>query len=229
MPHRNSPLIHLEGISQNFGARNIFSDLSLDIFEGDICILVWPSGSGKSTFLSLVSGLMSASEGKVIYTYERRQLDTRTQSFREWYKKHVGIFFTGWSFFEMNTARENILFPSLFGGYCMRDEIYHGLIEVFELSTILLWTPMRSLSSGERERVNLVRMFLAEPNILFLDEPFSHLDEHLHWRSLTYLEQYREKYHVTLCIATHTPELFLMGTKKVTFASWSNPLIHPYA
>lgn len=40
MPHRNSPLIHLEGISQNFGARNIFSDLSLDIFEGDICILV---------------------------------------------------------------------------------------------------------------------------------------------------------------------------------------------
>lgn len=38
---------------------------------------------------------MSASEGKVIYTYERRQLDTRTQSFREWYKKHVGIFFTG--------------------------------------------------------------------------------------------------------------------------------------
>ena len=106
--------------------------------------------------------------------------------------------------------------------------MYNELIEIFELSSILLRTPLSSLSSGERERVNLVRMFLAGPTILFLDEPFSHLDEHLRTRSLEYLTAYVRDHHVTACIATHSPESFSLGTKKVVFSAGANPLIHLY-
>ena len=223
------PLIRLEGISQYFGERRIFSWLSLDISEGDICILTGPSGSGKSTFLSLVSGLTYASEGKVIYTHGKDRYDTWEPGFRDFYKKYIGTFFTEWTFFEMNSAKENILFPSLFGGYVEKRWIYNELVEIFELSSMLLDTPVSSLSSGERERVNLVRMFLMGPTIVFLDEPFSHLDEHLRTRSLEYLTQYIQDHHVTACIATHSPESFFLGTKKIVFSSGMNPLIHLYA
>ena len=224
-----TPLIHLEGISQSFGVRHIFSWLSLDISEGDISILTGPSGSGKSTFLSLASGLMYASEGKVIYTHGTDRYDTWESGFRDFYKKYVGTFFTEWTFFEMNSAEENIFFPSLFGGYVQKKWMYNELVEIFELSSMLLRTPLSSLSSGERERVNLVRMFLMCPTILFLDEPFSHLDEHLRTRSLEYLTQYVQDHHVTACIATHSPESFSLGTKKIVFSSGMNPLIHLYA
>lgn len=73
---------------------------------------------------------------------------------------------------------------------------------------------MMSLSSGERERIALVRMLVSKPEILILDEPFSHLDERLYTIALEYLSRYITTHHATLWVVTHDRGFTLDGANE---------------
>lgn len=86
------------------------------------------------------------------------------------------------------------------------------LIERFEIVS-LLESPVSDISSGERERVALIRMFVSRPTILFLDEPFSHLDDRLFQIGIDILRQYIDTYHPTVCIISHNPAVTFDGAR----------------
>lgn len=216
-----NPLIRLEGVWMHFDSRVLFCGISHVFSKGEKILLIGPSGSGKSTFLKLLSGLISPSEGKIGY-HTDRMIDTRENIFSSFYRDHIGVFLNDALFFEKNTVADNILFPALFWGYQYRKDFFDELTLSFEIAA-LLEKAASSLSSGERERVNLVRMFLYEPTILFLDEPFSHLDMRLSLIGRDFLSKYSASRDTTLVIATHSPEIFPECTREIHF-----PIDHPF-
>ena len=78
------------------------------------------------------------------------------------------------------------------------------MIQIFEIETILD-TPIRDTSSGERERVALIRMLVSRPRILFLDEPFSHLDQRMKDIVEKVFQSYIDEVHATVFAITHHP------------------------
>jgi ABC-type lipoprotein export system ATPase subunit len=218
MNYRESikPLIHIQDVSHTYTGHDIFSHITLDTHRGDISILRWPSGSGKSTFLRILTGIDIPSSGSVGY----EEISTRDCWFGTFYREHIWVFFTDSVFFESSTARENIMFPSLFWDYIFSEEVFDACVETLEVWG-LLDTPIARLSSWERERIALIRMLVSAPDILILDEPFSHLDERLHSIALGFLSRYITMHHATLWVVTHDRGFALDGANEYRLDSGS--------
>lgn len=195
-------------ISQKYSERSLFTEWSFQCSDALPTFLIGPSGSGKSTLLSLLGGYFLPTAWEIVYSYWDIQYSTRSSSFHTFARDHIGTFFTEGSFFESHTARENIDFPHLFWWYRFSWEIYSELIDLFQMTPELLESPVSILSSGERERVNLIRLFVSMPRILLLDEPFSHLDDELLEKALWFLGEYSSQYSPLCIIATHMLDRF---------------------
>ena len=210
------PLIRIENLTYQYDGIEILSKTSLDINSGDITILRWPSGSGKSTFLRLLSGIESVSSWVVAYSW----LSVQDPLFGAYYRKHIWISFTDPIFFESSTARENIFFPSSFWDYLFSEEVFNTCVEILELDNFLD-KAISQLSSWERERIGFTRMLVAHPDIIILDEPFSHLDERLYSRAVEFLSEFIVKNHVTLFVVTHDWDLTFEGANIYRVNNWS--------
>ena len=210
------PLIRIQGISHAYQKWVILSDVSLDIYKWDVSILRWPSGCGKSTFLRILSGIEYPWSG--IVTFDG--ISTQDVTFGRFYREHIWVFFTDFVFFEASSARENIMFPSVFWWYVFSEGIFQSCIHRLEIAH-LLDTPVNQLSSGERERIAFARMLVSNPGILILDEPFSHLDERLYSIALRFLSDYIREHHVTLWVVTHDRGFSLDGASEYRIEKWS--------
>lgn len=203
-----NPHISIRDISCLYAEKSILSHITLAIDTGDICIIRGASGCGKSTLLRIVAGIDMPSTGAVYY----QNISTRDHDFSRLYRENIGVCMTDSVFFEGCSARENILFPSVFGKYGFSHEFFGLCIEKLDMQTYIDM-PVSLLSSGERERVAFVRMIISEPKILILDEPFSHLDERLYTIALAFLSEYIAKNNATVCAVTHNKEFSIPHAK----------------
>ncbi|MDK2917312.1 MAG: NitT/TauT family transport system ATP-binding protein [Candidatus Petromonas sp.] len=143
------------------------SNLSLDVYKGEIVSIVGPSGCGKSTLLSLISGLIRPSSGKIYIDKEEVKK----------YDKKIGYMFQNDNLFEWRTIWKNVLI-----GLEVQDRLtaerlakVTNLLNTYGLKDFKNYYP-NQLSGGMRQRVALIRTLATEPEILLLDEPFSALD-----------------------------------------------------
>ncbi|KYC84870.1 MULTISPECIES: ABC transporter ATP-binding protein [Heyndrickxia] len=146
---------------------NALQNISFDIEEGEFISLVGPSGCGKTTMLSILSGLISPTEGKVLI--DGRLPNSQTTS--------IGYMLQQDYLFPWKTIEENILLGLKLQNQLTAEkkEKTLGLLKEIGLSGIEMQYP-KQLSGGMRQRVALVRTLAINPKILFLDEPFSALD-----------------------------------------------------
>ncbi|MEB6551052.1 ABC transporter ATP-binding protein [Heyndrickxia sporothermodurans] len=146
---------------------NALQNISFDIEEGEFISLVGPSGCGKTTMLSILSGLISPTEGKVLI--DGRSPNSKTTS--------IGYMLQQDYLFPWKTIEENILLGLKLQNQLTAEkkEKTLGLLKEIGLSGIETQYP-KQLSGGMRQRVALVRTLAINPKILFLDEPFSALD-----------------------------------------------------
>ncbi len=150
------------------GSFTVFSDLSFEIVEGEFTSIMGPSGCGKSTLLNVISGLIPPDEGKIK---------------RDGTLVEPGEFFYSYVFQEPRlldwlTIGENIRFALRAQGVPTADHagrIYEHL-ELVGLENEIDSYPQQ-LSGGMRQRVGIARALAVDPDILFMDEPFSSLDE----------------------------------------------------
>ncbi len=155
-------------------------DINLDVYDKEFLSIVGPSGCGKSTMLSLISGLLSPSSGKVFVNNKFKNLSTT----------FVGYMLQSDYLFEWRTIEQNVML-GLEIKNLLNDKSKNyvfKLLEKYELSKFRNHFP-HQLSGGMRQKVALIRTLAVKPQILLLDEPFSALD---YQTRITLAEEVRE-------------------------------------
>ncbi len=193
--------VALVNISKTYdnGARAV-SDLSLEVADGELMVIVGPSGSGKTTVLRLIAGLEQLTKGEVrIGGRLANQLDPKD--------RNVAMVFQDYALYPHMTVRRNIAFP-LVMRKVPREEIKQRVERVVELLGIgeLLKRKPHLLSGGQQQRVALGRAIVQEPTAFLFDEPLSNLDAGLRITTRAEIKALQVRLGTTTIYVTHDQE-----------------------
>ena len=152
------------------------NDASFDVNKGEMLVVMGLSGSGKSTLLRCISRLTDATSGKILIDGEDICLMNSKQLI-ELRREKMGMVFQNFALLPHKTVLENIAFPLQVKGVTTENSIHKALemVELVGLKGRENYFP-RELSGGQQQRVGIARSLAVEPDIWFLDEPFSALD-----------------------------------------------------
>jgi len=183
------------------GAVNIIRGIDLSIASGETVGLIGPSGSGKSTLLMVLAGLEPASQGQVIVTgcdYANMNEDALSR-FR---RSSVGIVFQSFHLVPTMTAVENVALPLELAGVGSAFEKAEAMLEEVGLSHRLTHYPAQ-MSGGEQQRTALARALVANPPVLFADEPTGNLDQNIGRQIMDLILRLAEERGTTVLLITH--------------------------
>ena len=211
--------IRMIGLGKSFGVRQVFSNVSFEIKEGDRIALVGPNGAGKSTLLKCILGIEELDEGQVVMSpvasigYLQQDVNLGDACLAEeietaWEDVHalenklqeLTTYLETHEASESDLQRLDYLQNRLewLGGYDYEQKtkrIVYGLGFTDED----LYKPANAFSGGQKTRINLAKALVRSPDFLFLDEPTNHLDmEMLEW-----LEGYLSSYRGGILIVSH--------------------------
>jgi len=198
----NHRLLRLENVGKTFRMGEVaveaLRDVTIDVFDGEMLVMVGPSGSGKTTILNIVGGLDTATRGRV--WYRDREMTTFTSAELTGYRRDtVGFIFQFYNLVPNLTARENVL---------VSTEISRDPIDVAEalrlvgLEQRLDHFPSQ-LSGGEQQRVAIARALAKNPDLLLCDEPTGALDFATGKRILRLLVDLKQNLGKTVVLITH--------------------------
>ncbi len=152
------------------------NNASFEVSKGEMLVVMGLSGSGKSTLLRCISRLTDATAGK-IYIEGQDLLSLKDKELIELRRNKMGMVFQSFALLPHKTVLENIAFPLQIKGMETEDSIPKAMemVKLVGLEGRENYFP-RELSGGQQQRVGIARSLAVEPDIWFLDEPFSALD-----------------------------------------------------
>lgn len=204
--------VTVKGLSRSFpsGETTIqaVQDVQFDVAQGEFVAIVGASGSGKSTLLSLLAGLDIPNRGGVwLLGHALHEMNEEDRArFR---RTHLGFIFQSFQLFAEYTALENVLFPLELKGELSYDAAVNKATSILTrlgLGNRLDHKPTK-LSGGEQQRVAIARAFVAEPPILFADEPTGNLDKETGLVVEEVLFDLQRETKTTVILVTHNLEL----------------------
>lgn len=210
--------IQVKDISKIYGTNEsriiALNHASMTIFESDFISIMGPSGSGKSTLLHIISGLDKPTSGSVLYgsTDIHNGSDKQLSTFR---RQKIGFIFQQFNLLPVLTARENIIMPMLLDKKQPDEKYFKQLAELLGLEMRLSHLP-HEMSGGQQQRVAIARALIAQPDIIFADEPTGNLDSKNGSEVMKMLCDIREKMNKTLVIITHDPCIAEMADRRFT-------------
>jgi multiple sugar transport system ATP-binding protein len=192
--------IFIDAISRSVSGRVILDDVSLDVADGEMLVLIGPSGCGKSSILRSVAGLDPVPRGRILMDGED-VTDWPTQ------ERDVSMVFQDNVLLDTRTARGNISFPLDVRKQPSREIHDRVLAEsrALEIEEILDRWP-RQISHGHAQLVQIARALVRPPSVFLLDEPLSSLDPPTRARMRQELRSVQSGYGVTMLYATNDPE-----------------------
>jgi putative ABC transport system ATP-binding protein len=186
--------------------------IDLDLYAGELAVMLGPSGSGKSTLLNILGGLDTATAGSV--SFRGRDLtrfsDRDLTLFR---RNHVGFIFQFYNLIPSLTARENVALVSEIAPHPMKPE---EALELVGLGSRLDHFPAQ-LSGGEQQRVAIARAVAKRPEIMLCDEPTGALDSKTGILVLEALASTNRELGTTTAIITHNVSIGAIGDRVVRF------------
>ena len=186
--------------------------VNLEITANDFISIIGPSGSGKSTLLHLLSGLDKPTSGsltyngKDIYSFTDRELS----AFR---RQRIGFIFQQFNLLPVLTAKENIIMPLLLDKKQPDDTYLKQLTDLLGISDRLSHLP-HELSGGQQQRVAIARALIAQPDIIFADEPTGNLDSKSGSEVIEIMKDIWRKMGKTLVIITHDSAIARMADRQ---------------
>ena len=152
------------------------NNASFDVSKGELLVIMGLSGSGKSTLLRCISRLTDATAGK-IFIDGQDLLTLKNKELIELRRNKMGMVFQSFALLPHKTVLENIAFPLQIKGLKTQDSVSKAMdmVKLVGLDGRENYFP-RELSGGQQQRVGIARSLAVEPDVWFLDEPFSALD-----------------------------------------------------
>jgi ABC-2 type transport system ATP-binding protein len=167
-------------INKSFGAYKALSDVSFDVFPGEILGLIGPNGSGKSTLLECITGLLPMESGSIMWQGKELSLKKRKQVL--WYQPDNIL-----PFADQQVSTTLSFFQKMHG---VEEKDLEHLIDRLKLSS-MLHKPLTALSKGYRRRALLTIALLSKQPLLMLDEPFDGFDLRQSLAVMDLLREYR--------------------------------------
>lgn len=178
-------------------------DVSLEIYEGEIFVIMGLSGSGKSTLVRNMSRLIEPTAGEILFDgMDLLKADEKTLIRIR--RKKMGMVFQSFGLLPHRNVLDNVAFPLEVQGIArfVREERAEEMIELVGLKGREEYFP-RELSGGEQQRVGIARSLAVEPEVWFLDEPFSALDPLIRAEMQDEFLRLQKVLHKTIVFITH--------------------------
>jgi len=213
-----APILSARRISKSYEMGDVrvlaLREVDLDLFSGELVVLLGASGSGKSTLLNILGGLDTPTSGTIHY----QDLDLGTLDRRgltEYRRRHVGFVFQFYNLIPSLTARENVeLVTSIAEAPLPADEA---------LARVGLGDRMdhfpAQMSGGEQQRVAIARAVAKRPRVLLCDEPTGALDAETGKLVLSVLVRLNEELGTTTAIITHNAQVGGLGHRVLKMRS----------
>jgi multiple sugar transport system ATP-binding protein len=189
--------VTFEKVAKSFGNVMVLQEFDIQIKPGEFLVLLGASGSGKTTALRILSGLETASSGRV--RIGDRDVTDILPKYRD-----ISMVFQSYALYPHKTVGENIGFPLKVRGVDavkMEVAIREAAAQV-QLENLLHRYP-RELSGGQRQRVALARAIIRRPSVFLMDEPLSNLDAKLRGHMRAELKHMQESFGITTIYVTH--------------------------
>ncbi len=163
---KKNSMLRVEGISVSYGPVRAVDNVSIEVNEGEIVVLIGANGAGKTTLLRAILGVDKAQSGKVLFLGN----DITGKSTDRVAKSGLGLIPEGHLVFSTMTVLENLQL----GGYHNPREIDSNLESVFESFPVLrnrLDQTAGTLSGGEQQMLSIARALMSRPKLIMADEP----------------------------------------------------------
>jgi ABC-type sugar transport system ATPase subunit len=187
----------LAGVSKRYGTVEAVRDLTLEIADGELMVLVGPSGSGKTTALRMLAGLEAVDGGRI-------EIGDRVVNAVSPRDRDVAMVFQDYALYPQMTVRDNMAFGLRRRGLA-REEVDRRVTETCRTLGLgeLLDRRPRELSGGQQQRVALGRALVREPQVLLMDEPLSNLDAQLRGQARGEIKRLQADVGTTTVYVTH--------------------------
>jgi len=187
--------------------------VAMDLYEGELVVLVGPSGSGKSTLLNILGGIDSPTSGRVIFRdKELTGLDNRRLTAHR--RNCMGFVFQFYNLIPSLTAGENVTIVTEISSNPMSAEEALGMVGLEERIDHF----PAQLSGGEQQRVAIARAIAKRPDILLCDEPTGALDSKTGTQVLEAIEHTNQTLGTTTALITHNAIIADMADRVMTFS-----------
>lgn len=207
--------IHVTNLKKNFGKLEVLKDISMDVSEGEVVVLLGPSGSGKSTFLRCLNQLETATGGQILVDgHDVTDKHTDINKVRQ----NIGMVFQHFNLFNHLTVMDNMTLAPVHLKVMTKDEAKKKAMEL--LTRVGLADKADAfpsqLSGGQKQRVAIVRALIMKPEIMLFDEVTAALDPEMVREVLDVMLELA-KSGSTMMIVTHEMQFARAVADKIVF------------
>ena len=199
--NKNNVKIHISHLKKNFGKLEVLKDVSTDIYEGEVVVVLGPSGSGKSTLLRCLNRLEDITAGEVIVD-DHDLTDKKTDLNRV--RENVGMVFQHFNLFNNLNVMGNMTLAPTELKKATKSEAKEKALKLLERVGLLDKASAypSQLSGGQKQRVAIARALAMDPDIMLFDEPTSALDPEIVGEVLDVMKALARE-GMTMVVVTH--------------------------
>ena len=173
--NKNNVKIHVSHLKKSFGKLEVLRDISTDIYEGEVVVIIGPSGSGKSTFLRCMNRLEDITDGQIVvdgHDISDKKVDINKV------RENVGMVFQHFNLFNNLSVVKNLMLAPVDLKKATKEEARQQAEKMLDKVGLLdkIENYPAQLSGGQKQRVAIARALCMNPDIMLFDEPTSALD-----------------------------------------------------
>ncbi|HAX83634.1 MAG TPA: peptide ABC transporter ATP-binding protein [Ruminococcaceae bacterium] len=199
--NKNNVKIHVSHLKKNFGHLEVIKDISTDIYEGEVVVILGPSGSGKSTFLRCINRLEEPTDGEIIVD---GQTITDKKADLNKIRENIGMVFQHFNLFNNLNVLQNLMLAPVQLKKASKEKAKEeamAMLKKVGLEDKAEAYP-HQLSGGQKQRVAIARSLCMNPDIMLFDEPTSALDPEMVGEVLQVMKDLAAE-GMTMVIVTH--------------------------